>query len=172
MSVKLNNYNVFLRSGYSAAHVQPPNAQSPKPIPLSEEKIPLSEFNEVVLNLLGLRHVPNMEHCYGVALYAEALAKDLKLEENQQEVVKTAGLLHDIGKINYLDRAFLTAPNERERKVYRKHPLQGEKLFEKVGVLKKYGIPEIIGQHHKHNDGSGFPRRLKDEDIRIETKIL
>ncbi len=134
--------------------------------------VSLSTATDLVSEMLGLRHVPNYAHSYGVSLYSEAFANELGLDKRQQEVVKTAALLHDIGKIHCPDNFFNREIDNATRERYRRHPMLAKTLLSKVKAFNDAEIPEIIAQHHEHEDGNGFPKGLTGTNIRIEAKII
>jgi putative nucleotidyltransferase with HDIG domain len=106
-----------------------------------------------------------MEHCIDIA-------EALKLSEDQKEVLKYAGLLHDIGKIG-IDVGILRKPSKltkEEWKVMTMHPVVGSGIVEQIGFLDD--IAPIILHHHERYDGKGYPSKLKKEDIPLGARIL
>lgn len=96
----------------------------------------------------------------------------MKLSKKQSRNIFWAGLLHDIGKIK-LDQSILNKKEkltEGELEYIKLHVILG------VELLKKFKIPEeiykIVEQHHEHEDGTGYPNGLKENEICIEAKIL
>ncbi len=80
--------------------------------------------------------------------------------------------LHDLGKIN-VNPDILNKPGrltEAEMRHIRIHPYQGYKMMEKANALTEE-CRLIIMQHHEYIDGTGYPRKLKGEDIHIYGKI-
>lgn len=104
--------------------------------------------------------------------YSIKLAKALKLPEKKIEDIKTAALLHDIGKIG-IDDSILRKPStltEIEYKEIQKHPIIGAEILKDIGFLKE--ISEIIKYHHERYDGTGYPEGKKGDEIPIESSIL
>lgn len=83
----------------------------------------------------------------------------------------TIGLLHDIGKVYISDVIFnkQESLSEREWETIRLHPTWG-KQFVTGTIFEKYG--DFIVQHHERADGTGYPNKLKDEQIHIESHML
>ncbi|MDX6648897.1 MAG: hypothetical protein QOJ97_848, partial [Solirubrobacteraceae bacterium] len=107
-----------------------------------------------------------------VARYAREIACELGLSEAEQELVHTAGLLHDIGKFVFPDHILKAdVPlTERDWQIIRSHPYQGAKI---VSQVDGYGpISEIVLAHHERWDGAGYPRRLAAEDIPLLSRII
>ncbi|MEW6089247.1 MAG: HD domain-containing phosphohydrolase [bacterium] len=111
-------------------------------------------------------------HSENVANYAEELAKNLGLDENETKRIKLAGLLHDIGKIavpdNLLDKNGNLTNDERE--IINGHPLKGTKILE--GIKQLEDVIPLIKSHHERNDGCGYPDCLKNSEIPVGSKIL
>jgi HD-GYP domain-containing protein (c-di-GMP phosphodiesterase class II) len=80
--------------------------------------------------------------------------------------------LHDLGKVR-IDPAIINKPgklDEEELKIIRSHPYQGYKILSETDQLTEE-MKVIVMQHHERSDGTGYPRKLKDEDIHIYAKI-
>jgi len=106
-----------------------------------------------------------MEHCMDIA-------EVLKLSDAQKEILKYAGLLHDIGKIG-IDVGILRKPsklNKDEWKIMNMHPVVGSGIVEQIGFLDDFA--PIILYHHERYDGKGYPSKLKKESIPIGARIL
>lgn len=111
-------------------------------------------------------------HTGRVELYAIELAKAYGLPASDCELIKTAALLHDIGKIGVPDD-ILNKPGKLTEDEYLKiqdHSTIGAKILGNVDSLKK--VAKIIVQHHERYDGSGYPHQLQGDQIAIEASIL
>ncbi len=125
-----------------------------------------------LMHTLDLRDRMTARHCAAVARYAREIARELGLPAEQQELVHTAGLLHDIGKFVFPDHILKAdVPlTERDWQIIRMHPYQGAKI---VSQVEGYGpISEIVLAHHERWDGKGYPRRLAGEDIPLLSRII
>jgi len=111
-------------------------------------------------------------HQQRTASLALAISQVLGLSKETTEAVYLSALLHDIGKIS-IPAEILTKPGRLdsvEFELVKRHPQVGFKILQKIPFTLP--ICEIVYQHHERLDGSGYPRGLKGDDIRIEARIL
>lgn len=111
-------------------------------------------------------------HASRVEQFAIELAEAYNLPYNKVQDIKTAAVLHDIGKIGINDGILNKAAKltQEEYEHIMKHPVIGAEIISKVDFLKN--ITGIIKHHHEKYDGTGYPDGLKGEDIPIEACIL
>jgi putative nucleotidyltransferase with HDIG domain len=104
-------------------------------------------------------------HSAAVARYARGIAKAAGCSEEDQQLVHTAGLLHDVGK-HILDDAILkgdTKLDDEQWELVKRHPEEGARI---VRLLEgQEAVAEIIHAHHERIDGRGYPRGLAGEEI-------
>ncbi len=124
-----------------------------------------------LVETLALRDRMTARHAAAVARYARALARELGLDESEQDLAHTAGLLHDIGKFALPDRILhAEILSDEDWAVVRRHPQEGATL---VGRLDGYGpVADAILYHHEHVDGSGYPAGLIGNEIPLASRIL
>ncbi|MCI2061697.1 MAG: diguanylate cyclase [Eubacteriaceae bacterium] len=111
-------------------------------------------------------------HSKNVAYYASELAYATGLDADTVEIIREAGLLHDIGKIG-IPETVLNKPGkltEEEFEIMKNH------VESSVGIIRylpslEYVIPAVIG-HHERYDGTGYPRRIAGENIPLSARIL
>src|SRR5262249_47816625 len=111
-------------------------------------------------------------HIRRVQLYAAALARGLGMSENEIQGVKTAALLHDIGKLAVPDH-ILSKPGPltpEEFQKIRAHPKVGADIVSSVPF--PYPVAPLILSHHERWDGKGYPAGLKGEEIPLGARIL
>jgi len=111
-------------------------------------------------------------HSHRVAHYAEVIAQKMCLPNSRIDIIKTAALLHDIGKIGIADY-ILNKPGQltdNEFALIQQHPLIGAKILNDVDFLKE--VSKIIKHHHEQYNGTGYPNGLIGEEIPIEAAIL
>jgi putative nucleotidyltransferase with HDIG domain len=111
-------------------------------------------------------------HSMRVSAYAEAIAKQVALPQNKIDLIKSAALLHDIGKIG-IDKNILNKTGNLEKEEFEKiksHPEIGATIIADLSYLSN--ISDIIRHHHERNDGKGYPDGLDHDNIPLETSIL
>lgn len=100
------------------------------------------------------------------------LAELYGLSYDSVENIKTAALLHDLGKIaindSILNKAGRLTQEEYEQIML--HPTKGSDIISKVDFLKDVSM--IIKHHHERYDGKGYPDGMRGEDIPIEACVL
>ncbi|MEW6188617.1 MAG: HD domain-containing phosphohydrolase, partial [Actinomycetota bacterium] len=111
-------------------------------------------------------------HSQRVSDYAVAIAKKLGLAEDFIEVIRFAGILHDVGKITIDERILLKpgALTAKERKIIETHPHESLRILESI-IFFNQVIP-IIRHHHERYDGRGYVDKLGGENIPIGSRIL
>jgi len=111
-------------------------------------------------------------HLYRVQHYTEALAVAMGVASETAAHMGLMSMLHDIGKLATPD-AILKKPNkltEEEWEIMHEHPLAGVRI---LGNNPFYETArEISAGHHENYDGSGYPQRLKGDDIPLSARIV
>jgi putative nucleotidyltransferase with HDIG domain len=126
-----------------------------------------------LLRTLDLRDRMTARHSAAVARYSREIAARAGLPSADQELVHSAGLLHDIGKFVLPDdilkssRRQLTDEDWRQVKT---HPLEGSKIVSQIDGYAPIG--DIILAHHERVDGTGYPRGLTGDQIPELAKII
>ena len=118
-----------------------------------------------VLQTLSLRDRMTARHSAAVARYTKSIAEELGLDDEQQDLAHTAGLLHDIGKFIFPDSILFadTKLSDDDFAIIRRHPEEGARI---VRMLEgQVAVAEIIHAHHERVDGRGYPRGLAGEEV-------
>lgn len=136
----------------------------------------MSELHLATIEALALaidakdQTTPN--HIGRVQAYAIGLARAFGMPESEVQAVKTAALLHDIGKLAIPDH-ILAKPGpltpEEFQKV-RTHPELGAEILRSVQF--PYPVVPLVLSHHERWDGRGYPTGLKEHEIPIGARIL
>jgi len=111
-------------------------------------------------------------HQKRVSKLAVAISNELGLDSKTIEGIRTAAVIHDIGKIN-IPASILSKPgrlSDIEYDMIKTHSQIGYEMIREIEFPMP--IAEIIFQHHEKLNGSGYPRGLKGKDIMFEAKIL
>jgi diguanylate cyclase (GGDEF)-like protein/putative nucleotidyltransferase with HDIG domain len=111
-------------------------------------------------------------HIRRVQLYATAVARALGMSDAEIQAVRTAALLHDIGKLAVPEH-ILSKPGPLTTEEFQKvqaHPQVGADII--AAVPFPYPVAPLIQNHHERWDGRGYPRGLKGEDIPLGARIL
>jgi putative nucleotidyltransferase with HDIG domain len=125
-----------------------------------------------LIQTLALRDKMTARHSAAVARYAKSIAEELGLDEEQQDLAHTAGLLHDIGKFIFPDNILFADRKltEADWEIVKKHPAQGARLVRRVDG---YGpVADIILAHHERMDGTGYPNNLPAEKIPLISRMI
>jgi len=111
-------------------------------------------------------------HSLRVANLAQVLAQELKLPHQQIQIIYSAGLLHDIGKIGIPD-SVLTKQGpltDREYELIKQHPRIGANILEQTSFFHAQ-LPLIL-HHHERFDGQGYPDGLNGQRIPLGARVL
>lgn len=111
-------------------------------------------------------------HASRVARYAEALAEKLGWDENRIASLKSAAILHDIGKISVPDRVLNKTGrlSDEEFGMIKSHTLVGSDILEKTGLFDF--AQDVARHHHERFDGTGYPDGLAGSEISQEARIV
>ncbi|MGB9822898.1 HD domain-containing phosphohydrolase [Thermodesulfovibrio sp.] len=111
-------------------------------------------------------------HTKRVMDYSVATAIEMGLGEEEIEKLKLAAILHDIGKIGIRDSILLKTERltDEEYKIIQNHAIYGAEILQHVRQLKDI-IPGVK-YHHEKFDGSGYPERLKAQEIPLIARII
>jgi diguanylate cyclase (GGDEF)-like protein/putative nucleotidyltransferase with HDIG domain len=111
-------------------------------------------------------------HSKKVSDYAVALAEAMSMSHEKIDIIRAAGLLHDIGKVGIPDSILNKKGtlNDEEWKLIKAHPKLGVEILRHVIDLVNC-LPVIL-HHHERFDGAGYPSGLKGEKIPLEARIL
>jgi len=128
---------------------------------------------EVIQEMTEARDPYTAGHQKRVAELAVAIARQMRLPEDScVSLVRTAALIHDIGKI-MVPAEILSKPGmltQAEFSLIRAHPQVGYDILKRAELPNP--VPEVVLQHHERLDGSGYPQRLAGDDILPEAQIL
>jgi len=127
---------------------------------------------EALARAIDAKDQPTQSHIRRVQLYAARLAKAAGLSADEIQGVKTAALLHDIGKLAVPEH-ILSKPGPLTQEEFQKiriHPQVGAEII--AAVPFPYPVAPLILSHHERWDGKGYPQGLGGEEIPIGARIL
>lgn len=127
---------------------------------------------ELAAQALDARDRYTESHSIRVAELAGKLGDHLELGDREVELIRTAGSLHDLGKIGVRDD-ILNKPGpltEEEWEIMRRHPDIGADMIAQHSALQE--VAPLVRHHHERWDGSGYPAGLKGDVIPFGARIL
>lgn len=133
------------------------------------------EFRSRVIDNIILainRKSPREEaHSKRVSELCVAIGKELKFDEKELEILKTFGLLHDIGKIAIADDILNKPGRLTESEFYeiKRHSEIGFRILSTVKDMSL--IANYVLSHHERWDGKGYPKGLSKENIPLVSRI-
>jgi response regulator RpfG family c-di-GMP phosphodiesterase len=121
---------------------------------------------------IDLRDNPTAGHSRRVFLYSMELAKSIGGLEQEIRSIAMGAWLHDIGKLAIPDRVLLKPGplTDSEWEIMRRHARIGYELVKSISFLA--GAAEIVLTHHERFDGSGYPQKMKGEEIPFGARIF
>lgn len=136
-----------------------------------QERLTLGSIRSIS-SLLKIKEGEWHSHTPVFMIILAQLARKLKLSKEESVALQKAGLLHDIEKASIPDKILKKEKplTEREFVIIRKHPIKTIKILKPLHSLEA-AIP-IILHHHERYDGTGYPFRLKGEQIPVGARIL
>lgn len=125
-----------------------------------------------IINTLYEKNKREEQHSHRVSEYCSYLGKAMKLADGEIQELKTAGLLHDIGKIA-IDENILNKPgklSEDEWEELKRHPEISYRILSSVNDMSE--IADYVLSHHERWDGNGYPKGLKGKEIPMKSRII
>jgi HD-GYP domain-containing protein (c-di-GMP phosphodiesterase class II) len=111
-------------------------------------------------------------HARRVTAFTIAITRVMGLSIEQIKMMARGAFLHDMGKIAIPSELLLkpSALTPVEMIEMREHSFLGYRMVSKFRFLR--GADEIVHSHHERYDGSGYPRRLKGQEIPLGARIV
>lgn len=128
-----------------------------------------------LLSLVRLKKADEYTYMHSVAVCAlmVALARQLDLDDDLVQQAGVAGLMHDVGKM-MVDDSILNKPGrltDEEFSKVRLHPVYGAKLLLESDPDINAQVYDVCLHHHEKYDGSGYPKKLKGEQISLFARM-
>lgn len=132
----------------------------------------LPEVVYALANFVDEKNGYTSEHSKRVSQQASLVAQKMGIQGKEIDIIKTAGLLHDIGKLS-IPPHILNKPSaltEEEKGTIRKHPKESEKILKRIKGFEN--VVSLVRTVHERWDGRGYPEGLKGEEIPLGARIL
>jgi len=138
----------------------------------------LENSHHEIINRLGLaaefKDTETGGHLVRISKYTDLIARNFSMSDQERRILVTASTMHDIGKIGIPDEILLKPGKleDHEFDVMKTHTTIGAKLLSGIDS-ELIGVAENIAlTHHEKWDGTGYPGRLKGEDIPLGGRIV
>jgi len=129
---------------------------------------------ETLVATVEAKDIYTYGHSARVSKLAWQIAERIGLPEEEQETIRRAGLLHDVGKIG-IPESILGKQGrltEEEWAYIRSHPHIGESIIRQMGSERLAEVQQIVRHHHEHLDGGGYPDGLAGQAVPLGARIL
>jgi putative nucleotidyltransferase with HDIG domain len=128
---------------------------------------------EAFATAIDVKHINIHGHSLRVGRYASAIGEAMSMDPTEVAALRSAGYLHDIGKVA-VDKRLFGKPTSLDAEEFREmadHTIVGHQIVS--GVQFPWPrIPEIVRWHHERSDGSGYPDGLLLEDVPMPVRIV
>ncbi len=122
---------------------------------------------------IDVKHVNIHGHSLRVGRYAQAIGEAMGMDPSEVASLRSAGYLHDIGKVAVDKRLFEKASklDAEEYREMRDHTVVGHQIVSNVQFPWPQ-IPEIVRWHHERSDGSGYPDGLRGDEMPQPVRVV
>jgi diguanylate cyclase (GGDEF)-like protein len=127
---------------------------------------------EALATALEAKDSYTAQHAHSIVQWAEAVGRQLGMDEAQLRDLRYGAVFHDIGKIA-IPEAILNKQgplNDAECEIMQRHTIVGEQILAPVEFLA--GVRPIVRHEHERWDGEGYPDGLSGEDIPLGARIV
>ncbi len=128
---------------------------------------------EAFATAIDVKHVNIHGHSLRVGRYAAAIGEAMGMEPGEVAALRSAGYLHDIGKVA-VDRRLFGKPGVLDPEEFREmadHTVVGHQIVSSV-QFPWPKIPETVRWHHERSDGTGYPDQLSINDLPMAVRIV
>jgi len=128
---------------------------------------------EAFATAIDVKHVNIHGHSLRVGRYAAAIGEAMGMEPSDVAALRSAGYLHDIGKVA-VDRRLFGKPSALDPEEFREmadHTTVGHQIVSSVNFPWPK-IPEAVRWHHERNDGSGYPDKIGQDELPMPVRIV
>lgn len=128
---------------------------------------------EAFATAIDVKHVNIHGHSLRVGRYAAGIGEAMGMEAGEVAALRSAGYLHDIGKVA-VDRRLFSKPEALNAEEFREmadHTVVGHQIVSSV-EFPWPKIHEAVRWHHERSDGSGYPDALAGDDMPMPVRIM
>ena len=128
---------------------------------------------EAFATAIDVKHVNIHGHSLRVGRYAQAIGEALGMESGAVGALRSAGYLHDIGKVA-VDKRLFSKPSSLSSEEFREmadHTVVGHQIVSNVQFPWPQ-IPEIVRWHHERGDGTGYPDGMHNDEMPQAVRII
>ncbi len=127
---------------------------------------------QAIATIVEMRDPYTAGHQHRVADLARSIASEMGLSKDQIDGIRTAGLIHDIGKISVPSEILIrpTKLTDLEFSLIKTHAQSGYDMLKDIEF--PWPIARTVLEHHERMDGSGYPNALTGDEILLESRIL
>jgi diguanylate cyclase (GGDEF)-like protein/putative nucleotidyltransferase with HDIG domain len=139
---------------------------------IDEKDVELVASIKTLISVINAKDRYTYGHSERVVFYSRLLADKLELSNEDKNLLVYGSYMHDIGKINTSQDVLIKKMplTNKEWEELKRHPEDGIEIIKPVKSLEK--IIPIILYHHEKYDGTGYPDKLKGEEIPYLARVL
>ena len=122
---------------------------------------------------IDVKSIDMQGHSLRVGRYSAGMAEAMGMGANEVNEIRSAGYLHDIGKV-VVDKHLFTKPGALDPGEFQEiadHTVAGHRIVSSV-QFPWPNVPEVVRSHHERADGSGYPDKLHNEQMSTPVKIV
>jgi len=122
---------------------------------------------------IDVKSVQMQGHSLRVGRYAAGMAEALGMNATEVGEIRAAGFLHDIGKVT-VDKRLFTKPGALEPGEFQEmadHTVLGHQIVSTAQFPWPH-VPEVVRSHHERADGSGYPDRLRNDEVSVQVRLV
>lgn len=178
--IKIREINISVSFGYATKSVEDVSLQDI--IKKAEDYMYRNKMLEsqsmrgaAIYTIITTLHEKNSReerHSQRVSVLCEMMGNALHLPEDQVKELKVVGLLHDIGKVA-IEESILNKEGKLTKEEWEKmkqHSEIGYRILSTVNSMSE--MAEYVLAHHERLDGSGYPKKLKGDEIPLQSRII
>lgn len=140
-----------------------------------EEKLTVDDVDRICqafAMIIDAKSNYTYEHSSRVAKYSVAISKKMGFDEEKIKFIYRAGLLHDIGKLG-IPSSIIDKPGKLTNEEFEIIKLHTKYTYEILSCIEDFKeLADIASAHHEKLNGKGYHRKLKDQEIKVESRIL